>query len=156
MENFIKKRIFHRIFWEYFVEYSAEYSGEYSVGSQWKGATWLARRPPRGPKVELEMRFKIFIWSRPDSNHGQAGKNRAILPLDHSSVLFTLAAKSFKTVWKVWVGPEREPAPKGQPPSHETTGGNHVVPNLARSASWRLQLCLRVMYYGMFIITHLY
>ena len=62
-KNFIKKRIFHRILQEYSMEYSAEYSGEYSEGSQSTGATWLARRPPRGPKAEWNG-IKILVMAR--------------------------------------------------------------------------------------------
>ena len=71
-------------------EYSTEYSGNIlwnipqnilgniPFGSQWKGATWLAWRPPRGPKVELKMRFKNLVMAQPDSNHGRVSINTAL------------------------------------------------------------------------------
>ena len=53
-------------------EYSTEYSrnipwnipqnilGNIPFCSQWEGATWLARRPPRGPKTDLKWQSKFY------------------------------------------------------------------------------------------------
>ena len=66
-------------------EYSTEYSGNIPwnipqnilgnipSGSQWKGATWLARRPPRGPKAEWNWRLKDFWYGSKDSNPRPVG-----------------------------------------------------------------------------------